>query len=647
MRQKTRTLLLAGILASLVISNSKLINAADLETTDQENVDIEIENENPETEIILEQNFLYEEAESADDVGNNIVSGKCGENVEYELNLSTGAMRIYGSGAMDDYGWTDNYGMIRAPWIREEYDSGIISIKVEEGVTHIGNYAFYSGYSNKYCENVQSAEIAGTVETIGEDAFAFCNKLTLIKGAEGIKSIGKEAFSATSLTDFPWSDSLERIEDSAFSSNDFVEILMPSKVQLIGGKAFSNCKYLKVLSTSDNCEIKSNAFELCNALENVTIGSGCKIRGGTFRECSLLKNIFIGEGSTCISDANKDYTVGGIFKNCTSLQTILLPDSWRFYDDENGEETGAYILQFEGCTQLKDIRFQDTNNRYKVIDSVVFSKDGSTLIYYPLVLKAMEYEISDNVTKIGAFAFHDNENIENVFIPSSVKEIKTRAFGSCTKLKNVIIPEGMEELGIGIFSYCKNLNAVVIPPSVNKIDRNYKSSTATFGDAGLKVVYGEKDSYAQEFAGQTGYKFENTIYCSFDENGGNTNEKKKTVIYNDKYHKLPTPTRTGYKFLGWYTEKEAGEKIESDTIVSAKASHILYAHWEKEYLKGDVNDDGTVNILDLRIVLRNICGKVELTKQQIIIADVVMDGVIDIQDLRLELRFVCGKIQEL
>ena len=51
--------------------------------------------------------------------------------------------------------------------------------------------------------------------------------------------------------------------------------------------------------------------------------------------------------------------------------------------------------------------------------------------------------------------------------------------------------------------------------------------------------------------------------------------------------------------------------------------------------------------MDLRIVLRNICGKVELTKQQIIIADVVMDGVIDIQDLRLELRFVCGKIQEL
>lgn len=60
-----------------------------------------------------------------------------------------------------------------------------------------------------------------------------------------------------------------------------------------------------------------------------------------------------------------------------------------------------------------------------------------------------------------------------------------------------------------------------------------------------------------------------------------------------------------------------------------------------------MNGDGTINILDLQIILRNICGKIDLTEQQIIIADVVADGVIDIQDLRLELRFVCGKIDKL
>ncbi len=643
MKQRTKIFLLASI---LIVANSTLIKASDIETTDVQNDCAEIVNESSETEIFLEQDVSFEETESTDNIKNSIISGKCGENVNYELNLSTGVIRIYGSGEMDDYSFTDRNDLIRAPWISEGYDSKIISIKIEKGVTHIGNYAFYGGYTNKYCKNVESVEVAETVTTIGEGAFAGCDKLSSIEGAKGVVGIGKEAFSSTSLNDFPWSDSLERIEDGAFSTTDFTEIIIPSKVQVIGKRAFEGCKNLKILSGFNHCEIKSYAFANCNVLESVTIGSGCKIRGGMLRGCSSLKNVSIGEECVCVSVDSEDISVGYIFADCTSLQTILLPDSWRFYDDDI-EETRAYMLQFVGCTQLKEIRFHDTNSRYKVIDNIVYSKDGSTIVYYPFSLKSAEYEIPDHVTKIGTFAFYHNEDLENIFIPSSVKDIRPCAFSSCRKLENVIIPEGIVELGRGVFSGCKNLKAVVIPPSVKKIDKNYKIPTATFDMSGLEVIYGEKGSYAQEFAGQTGYKFENIIYCSFDENGGNINEKKKPVIYNDKYHKLPTPSREGYKFQGWYTQKEDGEKIESETIVSTKTSHVLYAHWEKESLKGDVNEDGTINILDLQIILRNICGKIDLTEQQIIIADIVVDGVIDIQDLRLELRFVCGKIDEL
>jgi len=643
MKQKSIIFLLAGI---LILANSTLVKASDLETIEEQNDGVESVSESSDTETFLDQDVSFGEAEHTDSTENGIVSGECGENVNYELNLSTGVIRIYGSGEMDDYSFTDRNGLIRAPWISKGYDSRIISVKIEKGVTHIGNYAFYRGYTHKYCENVESVEVAETVETIGEAAFLGCDKLSSIEGAKGVIGIEKEAFSSTPLNDFPWSDSLERIEDGAFSATDFAEIVIPSNVQVIGQRAFGGCKNLKTLSGLNNCEIKSYAFANCNALENVAIEPGCKIHDGMFSECSSLKNISIGEDCVCVSDDKEDITVGHIFKDCTSLQTILLPDSWRFYD-EDIEETSAYILQFEGCTQLKEIRFHDTNSRYKVIDNIVYSKDGSTIVYYPLSLKESEYEISDDVTKIGAFAFYHNEDLEHIFIPANVKDIGRYAFSLCSKLENVVIPESIVELGRGVFSNCKNLNAVVIPPSVKKIDINYKIPTATFSMSGLKVVYGEQDSYAQEFAEQTGYKFENIIYCSFDENGGNINEEKKPVIYNDKYHKLPIPTRTGYKFQGWYTGKEDGEKVESDTTVSAKTSHVLYAHWEKECLKGDVNEDGTINILDLQIILRNICGKTDLTEQQIIIADIVVDGVIDIQDLRLELRFVCGKINEL
>ena len=66
-----------------------------------------------------------------------------------------------------------------------------------------------------------------------------------------------------------------------------------------------------------------------------------------------------------------------------------------------------------------------------------------------------------------------------------------------------------------------------------------------------------------------------------------------------------------------------------------------------DYIRGDITGDGSVQIDDLRMILRSVCGKVELTEQQKLAADVETDGEVNISDLRKVLRFVCGKIQEL
>lgn len=66
-----------------------------------------------------------------------------------------------------------------------------------------------------------------------------------------------------------------------------------------------------------------------------------------------------------------------------------------------------------------------------------------------------------------------------------------------------------------------------------------------------------------------------------------------------------------------------------------------------DFMPGDVNEDGEVNVKDLQIILRGVCEKIELTERQKMIADVVADGKVDIQDLQKELRFVCGKITQL
>ena len=55
-----------------------------------------------------------------------------------------------------------------------------------------------------------------------------------------------------------------------------------------------------------------------------------------------------------------------------------------------------------------------------------------------------------------------------------------------------------------------------------------------------------------------------------------------TVTYDAKYGELPTPTRTGHTFNGWYTTKTGSTKVTADTVVKTDKAHTLYARWTAE-----------------------------------------------------------------
>jgi uncharacterized repeat protein (TIGR02543 family) len=66
---------------------------------------------------------------------------------------------------------------------------------------------------------------------------------------------------------------------------------------------------------------------------------------------------------------------------------------------------------------------------------------------------------------------------------------------------------------------------------------------------------------------------------SYNANGGSVNPSSKTLNKGDKYGTLPTPVRSGYTFNGWYTEKNGGTKVSSNTIINSNVT--IYAHWKK------------------------------------------------------------------
>ena len=71
----------------------------------------------------------------------------------------------------------------------------------------------------------------------------------------------------------------------------------------------------------------------------------------------------------------------------------------------------------------------------------------------------------------------------------------------------------------------------------------------------------------------------NTYAVTFNANGGEVSPSTKNVTYDATYGTLPTPTRTGYSFDGWFTEASSGSEVKSTTKVSITAPQTLYAHW--------------------------------------------------------------------
>lgn len=66
---------------------------------------------------------------------------------------------------------------------------------------------------------------------------------------------------------------------------------------------------------------------------------------------------------------------------------------------------------------------------------------------------------------------------------------------------------------------------------------------------------------------------------TFNANGGTVSSSNITVTFGKTYGTLPTPTRTGYTFSGWYTATSGGSKIESTSTVNITANQTLYARW--------------------------------------------------------------------
>ena len=70
-----------------------------------------------------------------------------------------------------------------------------------------------------------------------------------------------------------------------------------------------------------------------------------------------------------------------------------------------------------------------------------------------------------------------------------------------------------------------------------------------------------------------------TVSVRFEGNGGTSSEQTREVAYGQKYGELPKANRTGYTFIGWFTEESEGTEVKTDTTDTLTNNHTLYAYW--------------------------------------------------------------------
>ncbi|MFI3142461.1 MAG: leucine-rich repeat protein, partial [Clostridia bacterium] len=169
------------------------------------------------------------------------IEAEAADSLTWEVSSTT--LTISGTGAMEDYSASS-----KAPW--SSSSAVIKTVVIQDGVTSIGDYAFY------WFTSLTSVTMADSVESIGDQAFYNCTSLKTLTIGDGVTTIGTDAFAVcTALTTVTLGDSVEVIDAGAFSwCSALTTITIPASTTLIGENAFYSCDSLKTVNYAVNSD---------------------------------------------------------------------------------------------------------------------------------------------------------------------------------------------------------------------------------------------------------------------------------------------------------------------------------------------------------------------------------------------------------
>ena len=386
------------------------------------------------------------------------------------------------------YGGTEYEGIVVIP-------STITIGGVDYTVNSIGNNAFEG------CSKLTEVNIPSTVTNFGEKAFWNCQNLTFVivnwANQDDIPDLPDNVFNQYDATvlvikgtadyynnhgRWDWFSRTDatRVGDLFYNLNEnestaevahsnsyrtFTEVVIPATIS-VGGKDY------------DVTGIGNWAFGDFQNLASVTISEGIKVIGGSaFQFCTGLTTIQLPNTITSI-----DYAA---FYDCKSLSTISIPEGVTTIGNVAFLGTGLTEITIPGSVTL--IEGNPFENCKSLATIVVES--GNTV-----------YDSRNNCNAIVETASNTIISAcKNTAIPTSIKHIGDNAYWGCP-LTAINIPEGVESIGYHAFMDCSNLETVVIPSTITSIGQRAFSGCDNLTSLNVKVVNPvelplEKESY--------------------------------------------------------------------------------------------------------------------------------------------------------
>ena len=154
-----------------------------------------------------------------------LAQGKCGENLTWTLT-SDNTLTISGKGAMYDYGKSSSSGGVTPPWIAAGYRNAVSYVRIETGVTYVGQNAFAD------CSSITDVSFPYTLEEIGDCAFQNCTMLySLFLPYKTVSTGNGSTITAPSV-----------IGNAAFRGCVRLRsVYLPVTIKAIGTSAFADC----------------------------------------------------------------------------------------------------------------------------------------------------------------------------------------------------------------------------------------------------------------------------------------------------------------------------------------------------------------------------------------------------------------------